>query len=249
MAVSVIGCEKTLHAGYLALSQFRSEKHRLPRPASDEDSTELWRIACQLQQVNGWRGRLQEDVLKALSHQASGELAPMTAVIGSIASHEILKACSGKFEPIHQFFYFESLESAPRIEVSNESILSATSLPDVDGNRQTRYHRQIAIFGEAFQSRLADSRHFLVGSGAIGVETLKLWACMGLGVGPRGSIALTDPDVVERTNLSRQFLFTQADINCAKSRAAAAAACKINPTLTDHIRYYTLRVGPGTESR
>ncbi len=35
--------------------------------------------------------------------------------IGGIAAQEVLKACSGKFTPIHQWFYFDALEALPSI--------------------------------------------------------------------------------------------------------------------------------------
>ncbi|KAL1484118.1 hypothetical protein MTO96_050100, partial [Rhipicephalus appendiculatus] len=38
----------------------------------------------------------------------------MQAVIGSIAAQEVLKACSGKFNPIQQWFYFDAFECLPQ---------------------------------------------------------------------------------------------------------------------------------------
>lgn len=50
-------------------------------------------------------------------------------------------------------------------------------------------------------------KYFLVGAGAIGCEMLKNWALMGLGAGDSGSVVVTDMDTIEKSNLSRQFLF------------------------------------------
>ncbi len=43
---------------------------------------------------------------------------------------------------------------------------------------------------------------FMVGSGAIGCELLKNFAMVGFSTG-KGKITLTDPDVIELSNLSR----------------------------------------------
>jgi ubiquitin-activating enzyme E1 len=44
----------------------------------------------------------------------------MVALFGGLVAQEVLKACSGKFHPIHQFLYFDSLESLPDNVVLNE---------------------------------------------------------------------------------------------------------------------------------
>jgi len=44
-----------------------------------------------------------------------------------------------------------------------------------------------------------------VGCGAIGCEMLKNYALMG--IGSQGLITITDNDLIEKSNLNRQFLF------------------------------------------
>lgn len=72
---------------------------------------------------------------------------------------------------------------------------------------------------------------FMVGCGAIGCEMMKNYALLGISTGVSGSIVVTDPDVIERSNLNRQFLFRDGDIRQPKSRTAANAAKNINPAL------------------
>jgi len=43
----------------------------------------------------------------------------------------------------------------------------------------------------------------MIGAGAIGCELLKNFAMLGLGSGEGGQITLTDPDVIELSNLNR----------------------------------------------
>ena len=64
----------------------------------------------------------------------------------------------------------------------------------------------------------------MVGAGAIGCELLKNFAMLGLGSGKDGQITLTDPDIIELSNLNRQFLFREKHLRKPKSMTAAAAA-------------------------
>ena len=60
--------------------------------------------------------QIDEDLLTKVAYQASGDLAPMTAVIGGITAQEVMKACSGKFSPIKQWLYYDALECLPEDE-------------------------------------------------------------------------------------------------------------------------------------
>ena len=76
----------------------------------------------------------------------------------------------------------------------------------------SRYDGQIAVFGRQLQHKIEATNAFLVGAGALGCEFLKDFAMMGLAVGS-GSVTVTDGDVIEKSNLSRQFLFRDWDIS------------------------------------
>ena len=110
----------------------------------------------------------------------------------------------------------------------------------------SRYDGQIAVFGKKFQERIANTREFLVGSGAIGCEMLKNWSMMGLGTGPQGQIFVTDLDTIEKSNLNRQFLFRTKDVGKFKSDTAAEAVVDMNPELKGKITTFQHRVGPET---
>ncbi|XP_049267774.1 ubiquitin-like modifier-activating enzyme 1, partial [Rhipicephalus sanguineus] len=84
-----------------------------------------------------------------------------------------------------------------------------------------------------------------VGAGAVGCELLKNFAMMGIGASS-GSIRVADMDVVERSNLNRQFLFRAEDVGRMKSTAAAEAVARMNPEI--NIIAYEDRVGPETQS-
>lgn len=76
----------------------------------------------------------------------------------------------------------------------------------------SRYDGQIGVFGAPLQEQLADLNVFLVGAGALGCELIKNLACMGVATGDKGLVTITDDDVIEKSNLSRQFLFRDWDI-------------------------------------
>lgn len=70
-----------------------------------------------------------------------------------------------------------------------------------------RYDPQIAVIGRSLQQKLQSLKLFLVGAGALGCEFLKNFAMMGIACGDAGLVTVTDDDVIEKSNLSRQFLF------------------------------------------
>lgn len=228
-----------LHVGFQALHAF-AEAHNglLPRPRNEADAEEVWRAAQEIGASRSDKPELQEKLIKELSYQARGDLSPMVAVFGGIVAQEVLKAVSGKFHPVVQYMYLDSLESMPT---------STTVSEEECAPRGSRYDGQIAVFGKSFHEKIANTREFLVGSGAIGCEMLKNWAMMGLGSGANGKITVTDMDTIEKSNLNRQFLFRPPDVGKLKSECAASAVAEMNPELKGKIETFRERVGPDTE--
>lgn len=68
---------------------------------------------------------------------------------------------------------------------------------------------------------------------------------MGLATGQNGAIWITDMDIIERSNLNRQFLFRSADVGKHKSETAAKAIKRMNPSV--NIIAHQNRVGPDAE--
>jgi ubiquitin-activating enzyme E1 len=86
----------------------------------------------------------------------------------------------------------------------------------------------------------------MVGAGALGCEFLKNFALMGIATGASGLVTLTDDDSIEKSNLSRQFLFRNSDVGKSKSDAAASAAKKMNGAIK--LKPMQDRVSPNTEN-
>jgi len=100
--------------------------------------------------------------------------------------------------------------------------------------------------------KLKHAKLFMVGAGAIGCELLKNYAMLGVGTGKAskgkeaGRIVLTDPDIIEVSNLNRQFLFREQHLRKPKSQTAGAAAIYMNPDLKQNIIARLDKVHDGT---
>ncbi len=104
--------------------------------------------------------------------------------------------------------------------------------------QRERYSRQSILpeIGVAGQRRLLASRAVVVGCGALGTVQATLLVRAGV-----GEIVLIDRDYVETSNLQRQWLFEEADVERAMPKAAAAAerlrkansSCRIHAEVKD----------------
>ncbi|KAI4340338.1 hypothetical protein MLD38_025187 [Melastoma candidum] len=227
-----------LHLAFQALDKFLCDFGRFPVAGSEDDAQGLISIASAMNDSAG-DAKLEDIYPKLLRSFAFGSRAvlnPMAAMFGGIVGQEVVKACSGKFHPLFQFFYFDSSESLP---AKTEDVGDFSPL-------NGRYDAQISVFGSKLQRKMEEAKVFLVGSGALGCEFLKNLALMGVSCSHQGKLTVTDDDVIEKSNLSRQFLFHDWNIGQAKSSVAASAAKTINP----HLKVEALqnRVGAETES-
>ncbi|KAF3482219.1 ubiquitin-activating enzyme E1 [Arthroderma uncinatum] len=228
-----------LHIGIQALHKFaETHDNQLPRPHHEEDAKEVIALVQKLAGEGEDKIEIDEKLIRELSFQARGDLCPMAAFFGGLAAQEVLKAVSGKFNPIFQWLYFDSLESLPTTIKRSEELCAP---------KNSRYDGQIAVFGQEFQDKLANINEFLVGAGAIGCEMLKNWAMIGLSTGPKGQITVTDMDQIEKSNLNRQFLFRSHDVGKLKSDCAAEAVQAMNPELKGKITALRERVGADSE--
>jgi len=236
--------ERQLLLIFQAIDSFFIQFGAFPRPGDQQDAEYVLQMANHFNREIIVEGKvlnrqlvdkIDKKLVLTVAKIASGQLSPMTAVIGSIAAQEALKACSGKFMPIKQFFMFDALEALPDKELPMSEYEQTGS----------RYDAQIAVFGKTLQKRIESLKYFLVGAGAIGCEMLKNWAMMGVACGEGGKIHCTDMDVIEKSNLNRQFLFRTSDMQQLKSETAGRRAKEMNPSL--NIETYSVKVGSDTE--
>lgn len=86
--------------------------------------------------------------------------------------------------------------------------------------RAARFARHLTLpgVGEVGQRRLAAARILVVGAGGLGAPAIQYLAAAGV-----GRLTVIDDDRVERSNLQRQVLHTEADVGRPKADSARAA--------------------------
>ncbi|CAF4912178.1 unnamed protein product [Rotaria sp. Silwood1] len=235
-----------LHLAFQALSYFEKQYNALPKPWDNADADKFYEIVEKLKREQVLTDELNKHWIKLFAKTCTGDLCPMQAIIGGIAAQEAMKAVTGKFMPIRQFFYFDAIECLPEniFQLSNETTTESNIIPKLP-TKLSRYYSQEIVFGEDFQEKLGKSKYFVVGSGAIGCEMLKNFAMMGIGCLKHGHVYVADMDSIEKSNLNRQFLFRSWDIGKMKSIVAAEVVKAMNPNM--NVSAYVDGVLPETE--
>ena len=101
--------------------------------------------------------------------------------------------------------------------------------PDIDDDFAERYSRHLRLpeIGLDGQRKLEASSVLLIGAGGLGSSAAFYLAAAGVGM-----LRLADDDVVDRSNLQRQILHTDARIGAAKVASAATSLSALNPRTT-----------------
>jgi sulfur-carrier protein adenylyltransferase/sulfurtransferase len=98
-----------------------------------------------------------------------------------------------------------------------------------------RYGRHLILenFGEEAQLKLKAAKILVVGAGGLGCPALLYLSAAGV-----GTIGIADDDVVSISNLQRQVLFSESDLDTNKAKAAKNKLQEQNPhiTLNTHSR-------------
>ena len=151
----------------------------------------------------------------------------LAAFLGGFAAQEAIKSITQKYMPINQYMTYDCLEL-----VENQS-----NILDDNNNFEIKNKNDVIkiLFGDKYYQKLKNLNLLQVGAGAIGCELLKNFAVLGIGEGALGKLYITDPDVIEVSNLTRQFLFREKHLRLPKSSTAAAAAVQMNKNLKGHI--------------
>ncbi|XP_072747633.1 ubiquitin-like modifier-activating enzyme 1 [Anoplolepis gracilipes] len=229
-----------LHLAFLTLHQYKDRcrygDNALPRSWNQADADKFIAIAEEVKNIYRFDIEINGELLRTFAKVSAGSLNPMNATIGGIVAQEVMKACSGKFHPIYQWLYFDAIECLP---VDCSELTEKECAPT-----GSRYDSQVAVFGKKFQLKLGNLKYFVVGAGAIGCELLKNFAMIGVGA-ENGCVTVTDMDLIEKSNLNRQFLFRPSDVQQSKSSTAARVIKGMNPYM--NVVAHENRVCPETE--
>ena len=184
----------------IAISMYKFLEIYKRKPNPNDDYDDFFNIATRLNdeltdKVENLPDKLTRDSLRFLQHQ----FAPLCATLGGITAQEVLKAVTGKFSPLTEWLLLNATE-----------LIHEASAVRLDKN--CRYLPLYSCIGEELSTKLANLNLFMVGCGAIGCEMLKNLALLGIGTGENGRITITDNDLIEKSNLNRQFLFRQRHI-------------------------------------
>ncbi|ORX39135.1 hypothetical protein BD324DRAFT_618613 [Kockovaella imperatae] len=104
----------------------------------------------------------------------------------------------------------------------------------------TRLRQTEALLGSKVFQKVRDTPVLVVGAGGIGCELLKNLVLVGF-----SNIEIIDLDIIDLSNLNRQFLFRKPDISKSKAITAAAAARHFNPSsgIKIHPRHGNVKEG------
>ena len=109
---------------------------------------------------------------------------------------------------------------------------NAEGLPLTEGglgaDALERYSRHLLLpeVGVVGQGRLGQARIALIGAGGLGSPAAFYLAAAGV-----GHMTLIDDDVVDKSNLQRQILHTDARVGMAKTESARIALAALNPSI------------------
>jgi molybdopterin/thiamine biosynthesis adenylyltransferase len=98
-----------------------------------------------------------------------------------------------------------------------------------------RYSRQIGLLGVDGQDKLKQAKVFIAGAGGLGCPISIYLAAAGI-----GKISIVDKDVVSLSNLNRQILHWEKDVDRKKASSAKEKLREINHDIDVHAESVTI---------
>jgi len=227
-----LGEEGKVHLAWLAIQTFKGKFGRYPKYLDTKDAEACVKIAKDSKAAKNLFS-FDDAFIQKMAMFCQTETNALASIAGGIVAQEVMKY-TGKYTPIKQWIHYHSMQ-----------LIDTKKAGKPIGSRYDHY---LSLFGESFVKSAKEAKFFLVGCGALGCEFLKNIALTGLGCSEKGEVHITDDDIIELSNLSRQFLFRRRHIGALKSKSAAGAAIEMNPELKKGLKLHTTRVEPKTEA-
>ena len=151
-----------------------------------------------------------DENIQPLVRSLGVEIGPVNSIMGGFASTEVIKLVTFKYTPVSQLLTWHDFSCLPSSKPmsSNSSHLNQ-------------------LFGDEIINKLNEMNILMVGCGALGCEWLKNMSLLNVAT-TTGQIDVTDPDHIERSNLSRQFLFRPENVGSSKSKTAINSVLGFN---------------------
>ena len=211
--------KQMLHSSFYIIQQYFDQNIKLPENNNEKLSENLANEAKEYynkmrkEKNNIFFNKVKKEYnyikFKNMFKFLNVQLPSICSFLGGFIAQEIIKS-TGLYIPLDQWLWIDFYDSIKYLEDKS-----------IDRNPlNSKYDEQILIFGREIHEKLVNSNFFLIGSGAVGCEYLKILSLMGVGSGKNSKIIVTDNDNIEISNLNRQFLFRKKDIGQSKSKIA-----------------------------
>lgn len=215
-----------LHIAFLLLHEYYKTEKKLPDKCDNDIFLKYYE---NLKNINN--DIIDLELIKKIYKYSFCNISSICGYGGGVVAQEIIKF-TGIYEPINQWFRVEFYDILDKDNDDKQKI-------------DSRYDEQIFIFGNEVQRKLEKLNIFMIGAGATGCELLKNFAMMGIAINENSLISVTDNDIIEKSNLNRQFLFRSKDLLKPKSEVATNAAKLMNNNI--HCKSYKEIVSKETE--
>lgn len=180
---------------------------------------------------------VREDAERAAGHARGSIGLPRAAIEARIASlapahdREILAICASGGRSLLAAKTLRELGYAHARSVrggharwKREGLPMEQGALDVDATERYARHLVLPEVGVAGQQKILHARVVLVGAGGLGAPIALYLAAAGV-----GTLTLIDDDVVDRSNLQRQIIHTDARVGVPKVESARAMLNALNP--------------------
>ncbi len=182
---------------------------------------------------------VREDHERAMGMAEGARGIAMSALISSAAAHlpdsavEVLLICQSGMRSLRTAEALSAQGYANVMSIAGgterwaaESLPLVKPVSEFDADFAERYSRHLRLpqVGVEGQRKLEAACVLLVGAGGLGSPAAYYLAAAGV-----GTLRIADDDVVDRSNLQRQILHTEARIGIPKVESAAAALSALNP--------------------